>query len=251
MRTFEVTGGGVCGRAHAEAGRNNQDAFAWAEVTGGGLVAVVCDGCGGSPSSEVGAKLGARLFAGVLARELEHSNDGHAAAIEEARRSLLVQLSRLAQSMAASRESFARAVIDYFLFTLVGVAVAKGAATTFSAGDGLIIVNRERRLLGPFAENEPPYLGYALLGESRAARAQLEIGRSLPDTDLESVVLASDGIEGFEAAAGKPAEALIDDDKLFLNADMLRRRLVVAGRGAKGAAMADDTSVVVVRRLRT
>src|SRR5439155_16598404 len=71
---FQLAGATVAGRLHHVSGRNNQDAFAWAQSPGG-LVAVVCDGCGSAPHSEVGAQLGARLVAKTLALQLAQGGD--------------------------------------------------------------------------------------------------------------------------------------------------------------------------------
>jgi serine/threonine protein phosphatase PrpC len=71
---FEIAGGSITGQAHVAARRNNQDAFAW-EMNGGGLVAVVCDGCGTAPHSEAGSQLGARLVTGTCARLLSSGLD--------------------------------------------------------------------------------------------------------------------------------------------------------------------------------
>ena len=60
-----LAGGSVTGRLHVAAGRPNQDAWHWV-ATDAALVACVCDGCGSSPHSELGAQLGARLLASAL-----------------------------------------------------------------------------------------------------------------------------------------------------------------------------------------
>ena len=59
---FEWAAGSVAGRDHRRVGRNSQDAV---RVVGddGALVAVVTDGCGSAPHSEVGAHLLAQLLA--------------------------------------------------------------------------------------------------------------------------------------------------------------------------------------------
>src|SRR5438093_9977994 len=65
-RRFEAAAGSIVGTAHLHAGRNGQDGFAihrQGEVT----VAVVTDGCGSAPHSEVGAKIGAAIVARCVA----------------------------------------------------------------------------------------------------------------------------------------------------------------------------------------
>src|ERR1700752_4179192 len=58
MRDFEIAGGRVAGADHIRAARNSHDAFRWTTFSRT-LIAVVCDGCGSAPHSEVGATLGA------------------------------------------------------------------------------------------------------------------------------------------------------------------------------------------------
>lgn len=259
---FEIAGGTVTGHAHTVAGRNNQDAFCWTRQDAG-LVAVVCDGCSSGAHSEVGAQLGARLIAQAAARRLT-SGLAPAVLLEQVRQEVLAQLHALALALSTSatgevapaRERvlgapapFSRTVSDYFLFTVVGALIADERLTTFSIGDGLIVLNGERRELGPFANNEPPYLGYALLprgavsGSSAQDEFQIHQTAPLPAAELRSLLLGSDGAGDLDGIAD-----LWTDDRCFRNADMVRRRLTLASRGAAGGRLADDTTVVVLRR---
>jgi hypothetical protein len=147
--TFEIAGGTVTGQAHVAAGRNNQDAFSW-EMTGEGLVAVVCDGCGSAPHSEVGAKLGAQLITRAAARRLALESDP-AKLLEQVRREVLGRLRLLAIGGSGDRpsssggEPFARAVLDYLLFTVVGALVTPRWATGFSLDvEDELTLTRER-----------------------------------------------------------------------------------------------------------
>jgi len=243
--TFQVAGGSVPGWRHRMAGRNNQDAFAWGACDGG-LVAVVSDGCGSGPHSEVGAQIGARLVVRAALR-LARAGIGGGDLLERLRGHVLHDLRRLAAAMrGAGGAPLARVVADYFLFTLVGLLVAGDTAITFSLGDGLIVVDGAATRLGPFADNQPPYLGYGLLPGSDGPRFQVH--HQGPAHRLGSALLATDGV----------AEAMLDDapgsgllcpfwtdDRIFRNADMVRRRLTVMDRQQR---LADDSTLVVVRR---
>jgi serine/threonine protein phosphatase PrpC len=66
---IDVATGSVVGRDHGRTGKNNQDALAYVPLQEG-IVAVVCDGCGSQPHSEVGAQLGAQLLTQAVARQL-------------------------------------------------------------------------------------------------------------------------------------------------------------------------------------
>lgn len=259
--TFEIAGGTVTGQAHVAAGRNNQDAFSW-EMNGEGLVAVVCDGCGSAPHSEVGAKLGARLITQAGARRLASACEP-AELLEQVRLEVLDRLRLLATDLAGGSSpssgaaSFARTVLDYLLFTAVGAIVTPRWATTFSLGDGLAVLNGDRLRLGPFPENEPPYLSYALLSGSAGERP-FEIHRQVPVDEARSLLLATDGAVDLEALAGRtvdfreapvgPLSQFWAQDRFFANRDMLRRRLAVVSRGARSGLLPDDTTVVVARR---
>jgi hypothetical protein len=241
---FEIAGGSVTGRAHVAAGRNNQDAFCWASDAGG-LVAVVCDGCGSGPRSELGAQLGSRLVVQAATRLLRWSGLEVADLLEQVRQDVLASLRGLAREMSVDAAGFARTVADHLLFTIVGVLVTPRGATTFSLGDGLVVINGERTQLGPFPNNEPPYLGYALLPGAghRGASANLsfQVHRSMPANEVQSLVLGSDGAVELDSR-------FWGDDRFFKNPDMVRRRLAVLTRGARGALLSDDTTLVVVRR---
>jgi Protein phosphatase 2C len=266
---FEIAGGSVTGHAHVRSGRNNQDALCWASDADG-LVAAVCDGCGNGPHSEVGARLGARLVVQAASRLLRTGLDV-SELLEQVRQDVLANLRLLARAMSVdaapspgptSVASFSRTVADHFLFTVVGVLMTPRGATTFSLGDGLVVINGDPTQLGPFPNNEPPYLGYALLPGARERGASedlsFQIHRSMAASEVQSLMLGTDGaveldamaersIQGRAEAVG-PLSQFWSDDRVFKNADMVRRRLAVLNRGPRGGLLSDDTTLVVVRR---
>ena len=75
-----------------------------------------------------------------------------------------------------------RIVHEHFLFTIVAAAVADDEVAVWAIGDGAYtIAGRDLiacppRVLGPFADNQPPYLGYDLLaaghGDAVGGRAR-------------------------------------------------------------------------------
>jgi hypothetical protein len=260
-KAFEIAGGSIAGSAHVAAGRNNQDAFAWAK-TASGIVAVVCDGCSGAPHSHVGACIIARLIVQSVARWL---NAGNVERSERSERSgyplqmtslldcvrddVVAHVRVLASAMSAETKhdrasgamsAFRRTVADHFLCTVVGVVIDAHFATTFSLGDGLVVINGQQERLGPFANNAPPYLGYELLG---IARRGFEILRSVPVADIESLMIGTDGANDL----GTKAEHFWTDDRVFKNPDMVRRRLTILNREMR---LADDTTLVVLRRTK-
>jgi hypothetical protein len=211
---YEIAGGSVAGRLHARAGRNNQDAFAWAEREGI-VAAAVCDGCGSAPHSEAGARMGARIAVEEL---LRHGTD--LAAVREAIVGRLEQIDAALQGAGA----------EYLLFTLIAAVVTPEEAVVFTCGDGLIGVNGEIRAIGP--DEAPPYLAYALLG----GEAEFIVQCRLPASGLDSLALGSDG------AIELRLDALLKDELIFRNPDGLRRRL------ATGPRPGDDATLILLRR---
>jgi hypothetical protein len=254
LPTFEIAGGSVAGRAHVAAGRNNQDAFYWG-CGEGRAVAVVCDGCSGGAHSEVGAKLGARLMARALLGLLAEPRSMEEA-LECARDEVLRELRALAVGMSpGSGRGYSETIAQHFLFTIVGLALAHGAATLFALGDGLVWLNGEKSELGPFANNEPPYLGYGLLGDAREPqRTAFRILAQVPQTELESALIATDGVADLDAERARtvhgPLSRFWTEDAFFRNPDQVRRRLTVVNRCPEGGALSDDTTLVVVRARR-
>jgi hypothetical protein len=245
---YEIAGGTVAGRSHAIAGRPNQDAYAWA-AQGEVLVAAVCDGCGSSAHSEVGARIGARICcARLLARLAQGAAPDDPAIFRDLRDDLLATIGGLAAAMGGP---LAQTVADCFLFTVVGLALAGDRGCLFAAGDGIAAVDGAVTRLGPFPGNEPPYLGYGLLDRDAPGFA---VVRSF--SGAQSALLGSDGA----ADLPDPLRDLWEDDGHFANRDALRRRLARLNREVTRplwderriertpGLLDDDTTVVVVRR---
>jgi len=120
-----------------------------------------------------------------------------------------------------------------------GAAVAPGRAWAFTLGDGLLAVNASVEHLGPFEDNAPPYLAYALCGPAAPPATAFDV-RPLPaPQELTSIVLATDG------AAPVDLRPFLEDPRVLANPDMVRRLLWMQGRQQP---LEDDATLVVVRR---
>src|SRR5262249_47039977 len=112
------------------------------------------------------------------------------------RQDVLAHLHRLAELMGGN---FTYTVQDYLLFTVVGALVTPWRTFCFSLGDGVMVVNGDLIPLGPFPDNAPPYLAYALLDAQdcrpSAGARELQMQRILPTTAVQSIVLGTDGLE--------------------------------------------------------
>jgi hypothetical protein len=72
----------------------------------------------------------------------------------------------------SGRDSDALDVIDLamlrecFLFTIVAAAITRDGAAVWALGDGGFAIDGVTTRIGPFENNEPPYLAYNLLGDT-------------------------------------------------------------------------------------
>jgi hypothetical protein len=247
MDTITAT---VTGARHLRVARNGQDAAAAASGPGW-AAAAVCDGCSAGAYSEVGARLGAALVVAALARRLA-ADVGHAAGRDsmaaqlwaDVRAEVIRALTALVDRMGGDR---VQTVIDHFLFTIVAVAATRDGASVCAIGDGAYAFDGVTHVLGPFAENQPPYLGYALLGDDPPAHVE-----AVP-AGTRIVAIGTDGAT--ELAGGL---ARFAGPRYLEHADRVRRELAVLARGREViewderrvmriAELHDDCAVAVVR----
>jgi hypothetical protein len=282
---FRFAGGSVSGRSHRIAAKNNQDAYCLM-CEGQWAVAVVCDGCGSGEHSEVGAQIGARLIAqslfDVMRREPPQSDTEETSPVdvevwlEQARQSALANLLSLSTGMG----DMLWTVSHYFLFTIVGALLTPTRAVFFSLGDGVLAVNDQVTVLGPFPGNAPPYLAYALLDEGvfrgnstiHPDSLRFQVHQVMPMRELHSFLLGTDGVQDLMQAAerfipGKaeaktelvgPLSQFWQEERFFCNPDMLRRRLAGIARDVvtrsdggmrkEAGLLSDDTTLIVGRR---
>ncbi|AGC49093.1 hypothetical protein MYSTI_07821 [Myxococcus stipitatus DSM 14675] len=257
---FEVAAGSVVGREHARAGRNNQDAWC---VRGSehGVALVVADGCGSQACSELGAQLGVRGVAqAALTRLAEDGRVDEAGFLPGLREDVLCLLSEL-------RGELGRDTLGDFLFTVVGAVVTPSHTLVFSAGDGVWSLNGDVHTLGPFPNNAPPYLAYALI---RGDDTSFVTRALVPTADVHALLLGTDGVADLaklgaaslpssEETVG-PLSRFWTEDRYFENPDALRRRLAMLNRESVRAdfdarrlvrtpgLLPDDTTMVVLRR---
>ena len=238
MNTMSTVAAAVIGARHLRIARNGQDAAAaW---SGDGLAAaVVCDGCSAGASSEVGARLATQIAISIVRNELAHAS---ASQVWPALRERLVaELSRIVDAMPGDREAI---VHDHFLFTIVAAARRDDQVAVWAIGDGGYAFGDRIRVLGPFAGNQPPYLGYELLGSPQPAHLEVV------DAACGSVVVATDGATelGLERFTGS---------RWLGHPDALRRELAVLARPSERidwdarrivrqpAALQDDGAVAI------
>lgn len=269
---FEIVAGTIIGKDHLLVGKNNQDAFHYV-INDDMVVAVVCDGCGEGKNSEVGAKIGAKLITKTISQTINRFPDREDSVQlwERIRQDVLAQLRILANAM---DKSLSQTILDYFLFTAVGVLITPHGALTFSLGDGLTIVNGKIITLGPFPNNEPPYLAYGITGSSITDKTpellQFKVNSVTNIDEVQSILIGTDGVldliraaelnvPGKDEAVGS-INQFWENDRYFKNPDMIRRKLSLINREVirpdwknqkimkENGLLPDDTTLVVIRK---
>ncbi len=242
------TAAAVTGARHLRAARNGQDAAAvWVGVDAGCVV--VCDGCGSGGSSEVGARLGARLVRAALERRLAAGASPACRDLwDDVRVEVVGVLDDLVRAAVGEGDAVARAafVEEHLLFTIVAAAVRGGEAAVWALGDGAYTIHAQTRELGPFDDNQPPYLAYDLLGMPQTAEHEV-----IDATVAGAVLVATDG-------AAEVGLDVFGIDACLAHPDALRRRLTVLARGGEQidwaakrvvrtpAALQDDGAVAIL-----
>lgn len=235
----------MTGARHLRSARNGQDAaVAWTSATD--ALVVVCDGCSGGASSEVGARLGAALFARALAaRLLAGERPGDPNLWTGVRADVVRVLAELLERMPGDRTEILR---EHFLFTVLAAAVSCGEAAVWALGDGAYSFGDYTRVLGPFEHNAPPYVAYDLLGDARPA----ELAIASPARG--AIVIATDGACDLDHGLERFLA-----DRYIAHPDALRRQLAVLARTDERidwnerrvvrapAALQDDCAVGILR----
>lgn len=279
---FQIACGSVVGFDHTDIPKNNQD-FCKVVERDGILVGIVCDGCGGigTVASEFGAIFGTHLISELIIKHalirgfhlpaLDRPDIEDERFWEDIRQDVLVKLGQLAHDFGGS---FGEIIQSYFLFTIVGVLITPTWSVFFSIGDGLLFINGEILQLGPFPENEPPYIAFGLSKSGNTNPLyRFSLQRTLETESLESFLIGCDGAAQLMDVASKelpsgqvigPISQFWQDDTYYLNPDNLRRKLKLINQtknkilrdGAghivdvkvRRPLLKDDTTLVVGRR---
>ena len=268
---FELAGGSTIGREHLRLGKNNQDAYYWVSIDSA-TIAVVCDGCGSGTHSEVGAKIGARLVVEAMLRNLPE--DGLSLSTnfwQQVHQDLLHSLGMIAASLGGDLVSVVK---EYLLFTIIGAVITPEETAVFAIGDGVFALNEEVITIPPFPNNAPPYLSYGLIIDAlldmKPVDCQLRVHRQVPTSEVQSILIGTDGVEDLIGVADKYLPGKSDrvgeisqyweDDRYFRNLYGLNRRLALISHNSikpdwetrrlikQNGLLADDTTLVVIRR---
>lgn len=271
-KDIALAAGSVIGRDHRIVPKNCQDGY-YAESRGSTTVGIVTDGCGSGTHSEVGAQIGARLVCESVLAERERVGS-----LSEVRWGRVVNdvtsaLGVLSRQMGGSLSTV---VNEYFLFTVVGVVMDEAEGMFFAFGDGVVIINQQVIELGPFPGNQPPYLGYCLVGTDLATESPdlltfREVA-TIPLHELDYFLIGTDGVLDLIQAEAKqkpgldvPVDSIWEftDDKCFSNEVLLSRRLLLVARDwhrrdavsnqqiVEAGLLPDDTTLLVGKKLHS
>lgn len=279
--TFEIASGSTMGRDHRmRLAKNNQDGFCVirsADV----IVAVVTDGCSSGNFSGFGAVLGAQVVANAVSRSVSRAiglrqgenSLAYPTLWERVRQDVLAQLRTLALTLRPDG-SLTDFVVDYLLFTVIGVTITPQISAFFGIGDGLIMINDEKIVLEPNEGNEPAYLGYSLLDPSQIKHVQeqlrFQLLRVIPTEKVQHFFVATDGAESLLEAEERlipgrtvkvgPISQLWMTDRFFTNPFALPQFLLLVNTDSQridwdrqavtknAGLLFDDTTIVVGRR---
>lgn len=271
-KEFECASGSIIGQYHLRINFNNQDNYIITEYPDH-IVAVICDGCGSGPTSEVGATLGSSIVAWELNASGLHKLKDDMKEIElclERTRRLIVD--RITSIAFKTGLPFVSAIADSFLFTIVAAVVGKEYTYIISFGDGFYALNGEVKEIGPFENNAPPYIAYGSVEEHVESRDDLHfvINEIIPTNELESLLIASDGLGDLIGAEEKnipgkadlvgPVDQFWARDLYFSNQAAVSRRLAMINKSVtkldrkanrlihEVGHLKDDTTLVAIRR---
>ncbi len=269
LKQFEIASGSVRGRDHDLSGRNNQDAHhIYSDEKA--LIAVVCDGCGSGKFSEVGAQIGSRLVSHFIHYKINNLSGDvlrNGSVFESVRMDVTANLRILANNIGGS---LSKTVGEYFLFTIIAAIVKEDFTYILTYGDGLFIINGEISTIGPFLNNEPPYLGYSICGSNLRDENQKFTSHIFPTCEVNSLLIGCDGVNNIISSCDKTLPAreekvgdisqFWENDKYFKNPDNVRRRLSIMNTPQMRidwkdlsvlnypGLLPDDTTFVVIRR---
>lgn len=269
-KDIALAAGSVIGRDHRIVPKNCQDGY-YAQSRGSVTVGVVTDGCGSGAHTEVGAQIGARIVGEAVLAERARVSSLSEIRWDRILGDVTSTLRVLARQMGDSLNAI---VNEYFLFTVVGVVMDDIEAGFFNFGDGVVLVNDQQFELGPFPNNQPPYLGYCLVGSSLQDQSlqnlTFQVVQTVPLAELEYFLIGTDGVMDLMQLTGnrkpgsdepiKPIREFVDD-RCFDNEVLLSRRLLLVARDwhrrdsvtnqmvNEPGLLPDDTTMLVGKRI--
>lgn len=270
---FEVAGGSVIGRDHILYNKPNQDAYYY-EIRDNIIAGVVCDGCGSTPFSQVGASLASKMIIKTIL-DIYKKNPKEKMILENCKNKLIDNLLTIAKEIS---HNYLLAIRDYFLFTIVGFIVINNKYSIFTIGDGVFCINGNSTILTAEG-NAPPYISYNFYDRKYFEEEFIKLfsgftiqAESSID-EIESLLVGTDGVtdilQNKEYVIPIKQEKIGDlsqfwtNDYLFKKTNALNKRLQIINQSGElidwenkkieylNGCLRDDTTMIVLRKKRT
>lgn len=186
-KKFRVRSGIVPGRYHILSNSNCQDAFKVAEIVVKDrtfILGVICDGCGSSPHSEVGAKLISSFVISRLGYFLQNKVPfGKLIPL------LNIELTKWMADIIRPLPD-AKFIIDYLLTTIIGFVIGPKETLVLASGDGLVMINGDIDFRDQ--GNTPDYFAYQFVYQQ--LDYEFDVYR-IPTKKLNRLAIGSDAWE--------------------------------------------------------
>lgn len=221
MNPLRFSFGSVLGADHLKIKKNCQDAYAMAQ-TKDYFVAFVSDGSTNrnlkyETFTEVGARIGVNTVTNYVSERLTNIPRWRwntylqsASFWGNVQTNLLERIDENARGMGGH---YSKNIIDYFLFTLVGMVITPEITVFTGVGDGYFFLNGKKfEVRSSSPDNIPPYIAYNLVETNlkKMAPEDLKLGvkKIVSSASVNSAMIASDGLTPMIENDGKP-----EDDK--------------------------------------
>ncbi len=200
-------GASVPGQKHIQTMRNNQDGYTIMR-SNDFVIGVVCDGCTttkGYSHNEVGARLFPAIIAKcILQRAIDNEEEILGVRFwDMVSQDIISKIGAIAQMIPGKTSD---TIKEYLLFTIVGFVVWKDTVIVFHCGDGWYILNNQNISLSDPQRTVQSYIGYNLASiddTSLLLSSKIQVAKSLPLSQVEHLVVASDGIADILKLDGK------------------------------------------------
>lgn len=227
--------GNIQGATHKKLEYNNQD-FVLVSEEENYTLALIADGCGSGANSEVGAQLGLYFIAKFIKENIHKDWKGNL------KNELLIYSQNLAKLHNEDTQTFIK---NFLLYTVIGCLIQEDSLTTFSCGDGVIIIDDKVQIIDQ--NNQPQYFNNALRGGESSDFSFQEL-----KFENQSIVLGSDGLvdlmEGIKQGLideYTSLQAFMDDENNFINPIQLPKLLQ---KYAHRGVLKDDCSIIMIKK---
>jgi hypothetical protein len=168
-------------------------------------------------------------------------------------RASALSLERLGALVEALPGAPTACVHEALLFTLVGFVLTPKRLVVHAIGDGTVWLDGQLTELGPFPNNQPPYLAYGLSGPAPS----VEIIHAIDPARVERLILATDGASDLD---GDIALEQFADPRYLARPHAIGRQLAQLNRETveidwdtevverSHGRLSDDTTVLVLGR---